>query len=161
VYRQPFYLVGVESYSEYGHVPLAYGLIVDGKPVHHAFVTEWRELEHRYDVNPVRFDHYHPDLAGLFTPAECVGKLPETPFFDMLRHRYELDPARFTHYHHVLGHLVARDLMTECPSVMPPPVMPPGGGGGGVPEPGSFLLLAIGLVFIVVIGWLSRRRYAA
>jgi hypothetical protein len=145
VYKQPFYLAGVESYSEYGHVPLTYGLIVDGRAVRHSFVTEWRELEHRYEINPTRFDHFHPALAGLFTPAECVGELPNTPFFDMLRHRYELAPARFTYYHPVLGALIKQDLATECP-----PVMPPGGGGGGVPEPSTFLLFAIGLVFVLV-----------
>jgi hypothetical protein len=166
-YQREVYRVGVESYSESGHLPFAYGSIVHGDPVSRPIVAEWRMIEHRFDIDPARFDHYHPMLVGLFTPPECIGKLPETPFFDMLRHRYELAPHRFTHYHPVLGRLIKRDLETICPPMImapevpmvTPPEMPPEmSSGGGVPEPGTFWMLVIGLVFVLALRSVSARR---
>lgn len=119
------WLQGLNSYSHFGHVPET--------PI-------WHYLEWREEINPPRFDYYHPYFAGLFTPPHCVGLLPESPFYDNLEHRYDLNPVRFDNNHPYLADIMARNEYTEnhCPVT-------------AVPEPGSLylVLLAIGMILIV------------
>jgi len=99
--------------------------------------------------------------------APTNGLFPASAFLTYLQHRRSLNPARFDTYHPTLGPLLAEDQRLRgvvCP--MPEVIMPPplgggggntgtgggggsggsssGGGGGGVPEPSTFVLIAIG-----------------
>lgn len=122
--------------------------------------TFWRDLEHRYDVNPDRFGHYHPNIVGFFTPPKCLGEPPNGPLLDGLRHRFDINPERFTRHHPFWGPLLVRDAAAESACLMVPlipvPVpIPP----SAVPEPGSAGMLGfcIAAVWIVMIMRRSGR----
>lgn len=109
------------------------------------------------------------------------GVLPDTPYYNNLRWRRSLNPQRFDFYHPLLGAILEEDQrIRELPPTCPPEpggVTPPGGeeepppgggdpgggdpGGGGpgdpepVPEPASWLLLALGAG---VCGWTRLRK---
>ncbi len=143
----------------------------------------------RYDVDPVRFDHFHPKLGPYLAMDErlraaisqgCMGMgglFANTPLTRYLHYRRDLNPKRFDHYHPALGALLAEDdrlraIMAGCVAgeLIPPTITAPqdttaigtpspsaatGGGGitpsGGfvpsaVPEPGSLTLLIVGSV---------------
>ncbi len=123
----------------------------------------------RRDVDPARFDHYHPGLGPILANDErlraaqgtpCTpmnGLLPNSAHYRYLHYRRNLDPTRFDHYHPALGALLAEDdrlrTSTVCvPTVSPPPAGSSGGngsssagtpgsggptGGGGVPPAGG------------------------
>lgn len=105
----------------------------------------WNALTVRRNLNPARFDHYHPNVAEFFVqppvimpPVVPPATVPPPPI---------------------------------CPPVMPPPstscpgVPPPSGGGGdngngngAVPEPSSIALLSFPLVFAGLVLWFRRRH---
>jgi hypothetical protein len=135
-----------------------------GGIVHDQF---WHSLEVRRDLNPARFDHNHPNIAGYFTPPSLLGSQPHGPILDDLRHRFEINPARFTHYHPFWGPVfeIEPHFSGVPPIVTPPPSGTPGGtsfpppsGGptpGAVPEPSSLSLVAIG---VLLVGLWARWR---
>jgi hypothetical protein len=112
----------------------------------------------RRDLNPERFDHYHPTLGKLISNPE---------FFQYALFLYNKDTARFVHYHHRLIPFIRGCfmMMEEKPPVTPempmPPVipempMPPI--SIGIPEPPSFVLLLFGLLFLGIVWWFLGRR---
>jgi hypothetical protein len=113
-------------------------------------------------------------LRAAGTSGPYNGLLYPSAYHNYLRWRWGLNPARFEHYHPVLGVILAEDnrlhnLVTSTnpgtitspgapagETISPPGTStdapgggaPSGGGGGGgpsvVPEPASFVLLALG-----------------
>lgn len=113
-------------------------------------------------------------VNGLFAPSA---------YLNYLLHRRSLLPARFDYYHPILGPLLAEDqrlrnLVRPIPPVILPPPLPTGGGGGtggtntgaggvggssggggGVPEPSTFVLIALGAATLGArAAW--KRRHA-
>ena len=150
-------------------------------------------LHARRDVNPARFDHFHPTLGPLLARDDRLragqsqdcgtmnGLLPSTPLSRYLHHRRNLNPTRFDRFHPSLGAILAEDdnlrsnkgcvatqLLPPPVTVPPPPGTPAPGppiGGGpppvrAVPEPGSLTLVSLGLagvlMFRVARRWKSR-----
>lgn len=122
----------------------------------------WHRLEVRRALDPARFDHNHPNIAGFFTPPPVLGMLPHGPVLDDLRHRFEINPDRFTHYHPFWGDLFAHEPHVSghpAPGPVPgqgtpPPVVSPG--PGAIPEPSSIVSLCAGLAIVLACLW--RRR---
>jgi hypothetical protein len=124
----------------------------------------WDRLAARRDLNPARFDRHHPTLAGLFVPAECVGELPETGLFAVLRERFEETPRAFERFHPFWWKLYTRESLTVCPPpIVPPPTpcvgceptphVPP----VAVPEPGSLTLASVGFACCLLFVSIRRR----
>jgi hypothetical protein len=102
----------------------------------------------RRDLNPTRFDHYHPTLGRL---------LSDPKFFQYALYLYNLDTRRFVHYHHHLIPIIrgCALMMMEnhgtSPAVIsnPPPtpqqliLVPPQ--GLSIPAPPSLVLMALGV----------------
>jgi len=121
------------------------------------------------DVNPTRFDHFHPVLGHL---------IRDTNYFNFVLGAYLSHPSRFTVYHPLLVPFIRGcALMTETPTTPPAtgtgqtetpgsstttpiaegisqgPTPPPEGTGGvttpqAVPAPPSFVLLLFGMSIV-------------
>jgi hypothetical protein len=114
----------------------------------------------RREVNPARFDFYHPTLGKLISNPE---------FFQYALFLYNKDTARFVHYHHHLIPFIrgcfmmmeekppeVPPIVPEVPPIVPEMPMPPI--STGIPEPSSFVLLLIGL-FICIVTWGFWRQH--
>jgi hypothetical protein len=130
IWREPEVHKSVLSYINTGHIP------------DDAF---WATVEHRRELDPVRFDLHHPNVAGFLRPPDVIGQLPHGPLIDDLRRRFEVAPHRFTSFHPFWGRLFAHEPHPGVPVV--PPVIPP---VHGVPEPASIVPLFIGIVVAYV-----------
>jgi hypothetical protein len=106
----------------------------------------WDYLRMRHAVNPVRFDHYHPRIAGLVDRDEQVRGLlsPPTPT--------------------PLPLAVPPTVLHSRPVVSTPREWPPPGSAPGasplvvsVPEPSPVALLATALAAVAVFRWIHRR----
>lgn len=139
IWREPEIHKSILSYVHTGHVP------------NDEF---WHGIEHRRDIDPARFDHYHPNIAGFLKPPEIVGQLPDGPMVDDFRHRFEIAPHRFAHFHPFWGRLFAHE--PHAGVLIVPPVVPPLTPSHGVPEPASVFLLGLGIIAACI--YLKRRR---
>ena len=112
-------MAGVRYQAEHGVLPDA---------------PAWRMLERRHDLNPVRFTHYHPNLAAILDGLT-------------------LPPPRAPHYGWA-GHMRGR------PTLAPLTVQPePPSAATPVPEPASAAMWFLGLaVAFFLIGVANRRR---
>lgn len=92
----------------------------------------WKYLEYRHDIDPIRFDHYHP----------LMGRWIEQ-------------------YEKIIGSCPAVLMPPVVIPVIPPPVGSPYR-VASVPEPSSAVLLSIavicGAVFVVATRWLAKKR---
>jgi hypothetical protein len=120
------WLKGLDSYSLTGHVPNT---------------AIWNYLDYRYELNPGRFDYYHPYFEGMFTPAKTIGLLPQGPFWNNIVNKYNLDTPRFSYYHPLLVVPLERNAAALA----------------SVPEPTSGTLL---LIAVPILGWIvySARK---
>jgi len=112
-------------------------------------------LHARRNLDPQRFDHYHPRLgmrlalddrlrAGQAQDCRPMsGLLPDTARTRYLQHRRSINPTRFDHYHPQLGAVLAEDQLLRSgqgcvsPELISPPLVgdtlvPP---SSGVPSP--------------------------
>jgi hypothetical protein len=110
----------------------------------------WSYLRARHELNPTRFDHYHPHIAGMLDRDEYVRSHESQPILPV-----------------ALGHPTVA--IVPPPVVIPPPlkpsVPPPGGGssGGGpgissVPEPSTLVLLATALIAVALFHLFTRAK---
>jgi hypothetical protein len=113
-------------------------------------------VNERRNLNPARFDHYHPTLGRL---------LSDPQFFQYALYLYNTHTARFVHYHHHLIPIIRGcELMMMKPGMgtggeeitVPPPagemIIPPPAGemivppqGESIPTPPSVVLMALGI----------------
>lgn len=102
----------------------------------------WRYLNFRRNLNPTRFDYYHPTLGALIVENQKIKTAQGC---------------------------VANELIPPPVVVVPPPGVPSAGppAGGGppdvrpVPEPGSMILLALGTLVAIPYSLRRWRRRAA
>ncbi len=93
-----------------------------------------------------------------------TGHLPDNAFWKDLERRHDINPIRFDHYHRVVGPLIETSEAFRPPiinpvvnpvvnpvTIVPHIPIPP-----SVPEPATFLLLGLGVIFVL----LYRRRFA-
>jgi hypothetical protein len=123
-------------------------------------------------ISPSRWERDH--IVAVRQGVKYISDhdaVPDTPMWDMLVFRHDLNPIRFDHYHHVVGNALeelAKRRLTEftcppsydhkapcIPSIECRPEVPlhP----QVVPEPGSVISLAIGLVLLVAFGMRNMR----
>lgn len=102
-------------------------------------------------------EHRELRLAEQFRETHH-DELPSTPFWHYLEHRWQLAPKRFGHWHPLIGRWIAEDYAvrhevppTEPQTITPPPPIP---STGAVPEPGSLVMLAVG----IVMAWAWRNK---
>ena len=133
-------------------------------------------LQERRNVDPVRFDHYHPHLGPLLSiddrmraaqSQNCMpmnGILPDNSLTRYLDYRRSIDPARFDHYHPALGAILVEDQKLKAgqgcvageiippPIPVPPPVGTPSPGppAGGGPLPPRLVPEPTSLVLILL-----------
>ncbi len=135
------------------------------------------KLSLRRDLNPIRFDHYHP-VIGHMLGAEKVLKsassydaatialaektlLPDTKYYRYFETRRALDPTRFDTYHSQFGPLLAENQRIENLIIANQILTPPG--PQSVPEPGMLSLIAVGLGITSAARWfrLASRGQSA
>lgn len=115
------------------------------------------------------FPDTHAEFAREIHLQRIFGRehnnaLLDDVFWDYSKWRHDLNPHRFDHYHMTVGHIIEKVPRPPppAPSPMPPVAVvaaPPAVGGmtaGTVPEPGSWLLLALGIVVLVLM--MRRQR---
>jgi PEP-CTERM motif len=81
-------------------------------------------------------------------------QLPDTPFWHYLERRESIDPARFIHWHPIVGRWIADQphghTIAPPPSTEPQQIGPAPAGVGSVPEPASWVLLAMGAISVAI-----------
>ena len=97
----------------------------------------YKELNNLFGHRSSEFYHEQAIIAVQYR-KENDNNLPNTLFWDYLEARRAIDPVRFDHYHPIVGQWIA-----DIPSV--------------VMEPGSGVLLGIGLVIILIINLIIKR----
>jgi hypothetical protein len=132
----------------------AVGLGMGPVPAHFGRLSPEARLAYllaRHDLNPVRFDHYHPHLGPILELDErlrasqsqvcgaTMGILPNTAHNRYLEFRRSLNPARFDLYHPTIGALLVENDRLKSAMVCPTPAaLPPASGtGGGETAPGT------------------------
>lgn len=128
------WLQGLTSYSHFGHPP---------------DTAIWHYIKYRHDLNPERFDHYHPYLKGIFTPPCCIGLLPKSPFYENLEHKYAANPVRFDANHPYLADIMARNKYAESHCTEKPPL--------ATPEP-SGLVLGFTAIAVLLTANLYKKK---
>jgi PEP-CTERM motif len=111
----------------------------------------WNYLTWRRDLDPARFDHYHPEFVGIFMRAEHATQYPfhEPGAPPTITQELSVPPP--------LIHQIPASMPTTTapnnvgtggnPSGVGPSFVP---GSGSVPEPSSFLMLAVALVVAAI-----------
>jgi hypothetical protein len=115
-------------------------------------------LQARRNLNPVRFDHYHPwiglklaedDRMKAAQSQNCMpmnGLLPDNSLTRYLQFRRGLNPVRFDFYHPTLGAILVEDQKLKIGAgcvageLIPPPTtptLPPGTPSPGPPTGGG------------------------
>lgn len=94
----------------------------------------WRMLEYRHDLNPARFDHWHPNIGII------------------LEHR---DHHAIVPPHHWIGHMRGPSLSCEPLPALPPP---PQQGSQTVPEPAASTMLAMAFVLVGAWWFMTKRK---
>jgi hypothetical protein len=133
-------------------------------------------LQERRNLDPVRFDHFHPHLGPLLAADDrmraaqsqnCMpmnGILPDNSLTRYLDFRRSLNPVRFDHYHPTLGAILVEDqklkMGSGCvageiippPIPVPPPVGTPSPGppAGGGPLPPRFVPEPTSMVLVLL-----------
>ncbi len=124
----------------------ALGLGMGPVPAHFGKLSPEARLAYllaRHDINPARFDHYHPSLGRILDlderlraaqSQECratMGILPDTAHNRYLEFRRSLNPARFDLYHPTIGALlVENDRLKSGMACPTPEALPPVSGIG-------------------------------
>jgi len=93
---------------------------------------DWLYLEYRYSLNPARFSHFHPSLAGILASDAAFKEANPCVMAEML-----IPPPPSP------GGVGG--IQVPGPSPQPP-------SGQAVPEPSSAILLASGLVLFLLVG---------
>jgi hypothetical protein len=116
----------------------------------------WAKLEDRREINPTRFDRYHPFIGALIRRDIEInaGKLcRDSPlFYDKhmfmkINERFEKNPHNFTHYHPLLGKVLSAQ--ASYVNHFKPPCV--------VPEPATAVLWSIGFALIFVWHFFSKE----
>jgi PEP-CTERM motif len=112
----------------------------------------WNYLTWRHDLDPSRFDHYHPEFVGIFKREHQLqverNEQPQT---------IQNVPSVS-----ILPHTILQSMAHSDPPTIGTTSGPSGGGpnflpgGGAVPEPSSIMLLAVAIV-LVAAGCLAHK----
>jgi hypothetical protein len=114
----------LKAHFSLNHFSLNHSSLIDG--------YTYKELNNLFGHRSSEFYHEQAVIAERYR-KENDNQLPQTLFWDYLEARRAIDPVRFDHYHPIVGQWIAD---------IPPPF--------SIAEPGSGVLLGIGLIIILI-----------
>lgn len=111
----------------------------------------YNQLNNLFGDRSSEFYHEQTMFAGHYR-LEHNDNLPNTLFWNYLEARRSLNPERFDHYHPIVGEWI-KDIPLVPPIIPPitPPIIPPPIIPSFIGEPGSGILLGIGIIVILII----------
>jgi hypothetical protein len=97
----------------------------------HKDSLDYKELNALFGHRSTAFYHEQALIAARYRKTHD-NALPSTPFWEYIELRRAINPVRFDHYHPIIGQWV-RDIPSS------------------IPEPGSGILLGLGIIIISII----------